>query len=253
METLADLVERGRQREGRAIDAVERTAAYTHREFSTNAWKAGNLLRHYGVRPGAEMGVVVGPKDPGPDDEPGWLGTAAAPLLAILGGASAGAVVEVGPDPGTPVGSRALVLPDGWLDRYEAAPGCSRLAYGGPPTDADVAHFERELWSENPVAPPEPVAADDPVLRIDGETYTHEDVLSLADPVAREYDLAAGATVALDAGLSIGAIAAGVVAPLSVGATVLIGGARTDTEDVAYVVRRGGDGPGVVDPAAVTD
>ncbi len=252
MDTLAEVVAAGRDREGTILDAPERTADYTYHEFSTNAWKAGNLLRHYGVRPGARLAVVVGPKEPTPADEAGRLGTAGDPLLALLGGAALGAVVDLTPT--QPVDARAVVLPNAWLDRYEVEPGCSRVAYGGPPETAGVAHFERELWSENPIAPPDPVAADEPLLSLDGATYTHADVLGAAQPLCEEYALSPGDRVAIDASLQTpGAVAAGIVAPLLGGATILLGTPSSLDDDVRYVVGDSEEwGERAVDPTAVS-
>lgn len=231
MDTLAAVVAAGRDREGPVVTAPDRSAPYTYREFATNAWKAGNLLRHYGVRPGADLAVVLGPKDPEDSDEVGRLGSAGDPLLAVLGGAALGAVVDL--TPAEPVDARALVAPDAWLDRYNVEPGCSRLAYGGPPEAADVAHFERELWSENPIEPPDPVEPGDDVLRVDGQTVTHEQLLATAEDTASAYDLTSGDSVAITGRLdSTDAIAAGVVAPLSVGATIVLG----ENSEATYVV-----------------
>jgi hypothetical protein len=255
METLPALLARGRERDGSVLDAPGRGAPYSYREFCTNAWKAGNLLRHYGVRPEGTVALVVGPKAPGPDDEPGTLGTAAAPLLGLFGGGAVGATVDV--TPATPVEARALVAPNAWLDSYGTEPGCSRLAYGGPPEAADVAHFERDLWSENPVEPPEAVDPGDAVFRSDGGEFTHRELTDAAATVADRRGLVAGDSVGLDAPLtSPGALVAGVLAPLSVGATVRPGVTGETTDDpLAYVVRSTGraDGPTgtVVDPASV--
>jgi len=250
METLADIVAAGRDREGAVLTASGRSTPYTYGEFSTNAWKAGNLLRHYGVRPDARLALVVGPKDPGEADVPGRLGTAADPLLALLGAASLGATVDVTPT--EPVDARAIVLPDAWLDRYEVAPGCSRLAYGGPPEESGVAHFERELWSENPIEPPDPVGPEDPVFSVEGTTYTHERLLAAGQSLAEEHGLTAEGSVGLDASLnSPGAVAAGVVAPLAVGATIRVGDGVAVDGEAAYIVRDGGTGDGVVDPETV--
>ena len=244
METLVDIVAAGRDREGPALDAPERNAPYTYGEFSTNCWKAGNLLRHYGVRGGARMALVVGPKHPEDDDEPGWLGTAADPLLALLGGGCLGATVVISPP--EPVDARAFVCPDAWLDRYEIEPGCSRLAYGGPPETTGVAHFERELWSENPIEPPDPVTPDDVVLDIDGETTTQGELVAAGESVAANQGLASGDRVAVDTPLSsAGAIAAAVVAPLSVGATIVPSDAAG--ECVYTVTESDASGP-TVDP-----
>ena len=259
--TLKELVADAKDREGTVLDAAERSAPYSYREFATNCFKAGNLLGHYGVHPGAAVTVAVGPKeapgDSGADDGEtsdgetsdggsgedaiGFLG-AAEPLLAILGGASVGATVDV--RPAEPVESRALVAP-AWRSS-ETVPRCSTLAYGGPPEDPAVAHFEAELWSENPTAPPEPVAATDPALRADGESYSHETLLAVAGDVVADHGLDDTSQVMLSASLTDpGALVAGVLAPLSVGATVVLpdgaddGGQTEGTEPALWVVADG--------------
>lgn len=248
METLADLVAAGRDREGAVVNAPERNAPYTYGEFSTNAWKAGNLLRHYGVRAGARLGVIVGPKHPTPGDEPGWLGTAPDPLLAVLGGACLGARVVLSPP--QPIDARAFVCPDAWLDDYEVQPGCSRIAYGGPPEGTGVAHFERELWSENPIEPPDLVSADEPFLDIDGTATTQGTLVTAGKSVAETHGLGSDDRIYLDAPLSsAGAIAAGVVAPLTVGATIVVGDGVA-AENICYTVTHDG-GESTVDPGSV--
>jgi len=264
MDTLVDVLAEGRGREGVAFEAPGRRTPTTHREFATNAWKAGNLLRHYGVRPGSRVAVVVGPKEADSGTDPGRLGSAPDPLLGLLGGAAAGATVDVTPD--SPVEARALVAPAPWLDRYEVAPGCSVLAYGGPPERPEVAHFERERWSENPTEPPGTVAADDPVLRVDGSEYSHAELLDAARGIIGEHTLGAGDSVAVDAPLtSAGAVVAAVIAPLIVGATVrpVGGGSGRSATDAVYTVSEGTDSAAsagtnddtgtVVDPSAVID
>lgn len=235
METLAAVVAAGRDRDGTVVTAPDRTADYTYREFATNAWKAGNLFRHYGLRPGATLAVIAGPKEPEDAAEPGWLGSAADPLLAFLGGACVGAVVDF--DPPQPIDARAIALPDAWLDRYDIEPGCSQVAYGGPPERSGVAHFERELWSENPTQPPDSPDADDSLLRVDAREYSHAELLAAAQALVDEFGLTAGDTIAINAPLTTaGAVVAGVVAPLLVGATILLRTPESLPEDVVYVV-----------------
>jgi hypothetical protein len=273
METIADLVATAEDREGTVIDAPDRAVAYSYPEFAANSFRAGNLLGHYGVHPGSTVTVAVGPKEqPRKAAGDGLSGVpdAAESLLAILGGGSIGAVVDVTPDP--PIDSRALVAP-AWWD-CETTPRCSHLAYGGPPTEATVAHFEAELWSENAVRPPETVDAAAPALRADGETDTHEELLSTATAVIEEFGLDGSSRVALSAPLTEpGAIVAGVLAPIAAGATILLPETQTtgqpgekrvsrdDGADLRVVERRGegggenggedGDGA-VVRAAAVT-
>ncbi|GGN85868.1 hypothetical protein [Haloarcula pellucida] len=228
MQVLGDLVADGRGRDGPLFTAPERTAPYSYRDFCTNAWKGGNLMRHYGVRKGTRVAVVAGPKNPVDGDEPGYLGTAPDPLLAVLAAMLDGAIVDV--DPPGAVDATALVAPAAWLDRYELGPGTKALAYGGPSDDPTVAQFERELWSENPLQPPGDVAPDDPALA--GErTYTHGDLLAASERVVAENDLSDETTVALRAPVTTaGAIVAGLLAPMQAGATVLLG---DDDADVA--------------------
>jgi len=266
METIADLVATAGRREGTVIDAPDRAVAYSYPEFAANSFRAGNLLGHYGVHPGSTVTVGVGPKEnSGGAAGDGLSGVpdAAEPLLAILGGGSIGAVVDVTPDP--PIDSRALVGP-AWWD-CEITPRCSQLAYGGPPTEATVAHFEAELWSENAVRPPETVDAAAQALRADGETYTHEELVSTATALIGEYGLDESSRVALSVPLTgPGAIVAGVLAPIAAGATILLPGTQTTGEpgeerasrdegvDLRVVEHRregGGENGGVDDDGAV--
>jgi hypothetical protein len=217
METLKDLVAAGRERDGTALDVAGRPAPYSYDKFCTNAWKAGNLLGHYGVHSLGELAVVVGPKS---GDGPVGTVDAAEPLLALLGGTLLGATVDV--RPASPVETRTIVTPAG-VTGYEIPPECTHLAYGGPPEEPSVIHFEREAWSENPIEPPEPVASDDGALRADGVTYTHESVLDGVTAVVEQFDLDSDDRVVLAADATEpGALVAGVLAPLSVGATVQI-------------------------------
>ena len=221
-DTLKAVVAAGRQREGTALDVRSRPVPYSYHDLCTNVWKAGNLLGHYGVHGIGELAVVVGPKDEESDapvtHQTGRLDSAEA-LLAIFGGAIIGAVVDL--TPVEPVDAPALVAPA--HATIETAPGCSRLAYGGPPTDPAVSHFERELWSENPIEPPETVSPEDDALRTEGHTWTHEQLLSVAADVVEEYSLDATTRVVLESRITEpGGFVAGILAPLAVGATVVV-------------------------------
>jgi len=83
-------------------------------------------------------------------------------VLAFLGTASLGGVARF--DPPASIDARAVVAPVEGIDAFELPPGGTHVAYGDPPDDPDVAHFERDVWSENPTLAPADVAADDPVL-----------------------------------------------------------------------------------------
>jgi hypothetical protein len=245
METLADLVAAGRERDGTAVEVAGRTTPYSYRELCTNVWKAANLLGHYGVHPGGDVAVIPGPKEAASDDWPEQRGLvdSADPLLAILGGTLPGATVTT--TPAQPVQSRALVLPAGWWAHCETTPRCSALAYGGPPEDPQLAHFEAELWSENPTQPPEQVDPETPALRADGQTHSHGALLAAATTVTDRYGLDESSRVGLTATLDApAALVAGVLAPLSVGATVVLAPdpAVLDSEDATLVVADDTDG-----------
>lgn len=235
MQTIEDLVADARERDGTLFESSGRATGYSYGEVATNVWKAGNLLRHYGVRPGERVAVVVGPKAPDEADEPGWLGDAPAPVLAALGAAVDGAVVDL--DPPGAVDATVLVSPDAWLDRYVPGPGTKPIAYGGPPEDPVVAHFEREAWSENPLAPPGAVGPEDPLLAAD-RSYSHGELLAASRRVVADADLTADDRVAIRSPIGHpGTVVAGLFAPMRVGATILLG------DDVEGTLAVGGDGP----------
>ncbi|MDS0281257.1 hypothetical protein [Haloarcula onubensis] len=250
MQVLSELVATGREREGVLFTSPHRSAPYSYRDFCTNVWKGGNLMRHYGVREGMAVAVVVGPKNPTAGDEPGYLRDCPDGLLAILAATLDGAVADLAPGP--EVDATALVAPAAWLDRYELAPGTKAIAYGGPSDDPTVAGFERELWSENPLQPPGERAPDDPALRDADGSYTHGEVLAASERVVEEYDVDAETTLAFRASVtSAGAVVAGLLAPLRAGATVRFGDSAAS--DVA-VAGQGDDVPEkrVVRPDAIS-
>ncbi len=236
MQVLGDLVAQARDRDGVLFRSPERSTPYSYSDFATNAWKGGNLLRHYGVRHGTRVAVVVGPKEPTDEDQLGYLRDGPDALLAFLAAALDGAVVDM--DPPNAVDATALVAPAAWLDRYTQGPGTKGLAYGGPVDDPTIAQFERELWSENPLQPPGEVAPEDNVLAAD-RTYTHGELMAESGRVVADYDIGAETTVALRAPMTTaGAIIAGLLAPMRAGATVVFGG--DETGDIAVA---DGDAP----------
>ena len=239
MDTIAALVGAGRERAGVAIDAADRSAPYSYQEFCTNVWKAGNLLGHYS-HPGGSVAVVPGRKRA--DSEPEGSGgggngsvrqagsgrkgsiDSADPVLAALGGTLLGTTVTLTPE--TPVVADALVRPAGaaWREGSPARAGCTVLAYGGPPEPSSVEHFEAALWSENPIEPPESVEPETPAMRVGGETHSHGELLDGAATAVDRHSLDAESRVLLAGDLrDPGVLVAGVLAPLSVGATVVLG------------------------------
>jgi hypothetical protein len=130
---------------------------------------------------------------------------------------------------------------------FDPEPGTTVLAYGGDVDDPTVAAFERETWSENPTMPPDTVDPDASTLTTAEGSFSHRELLAGAADVVAEYDLDSEDEVALRASLSDpAAVAAGVLAPLLAGGTILLDRDATGTVTV-------GDGPEArnVDIAAV--
>jgi len=231
MQTIGDLVADARGRDAPLFRPAERSAPFTYEEFCTNVWKVGNFLSHYGVREGARVAIVAGPSEPDPDDEPGWIDESPQALQAFLGAAIDGAVVDL--DPVGVVDATVLVAPADWIREYEWGPGLKPIAYGGPPDDPRIAHFEGESWSENPTRPPGQFGPGDSVLAAD-ELYSHGDLLAASRRVVADYDLSWDDRVALRAPVrDPGTLVAGLLAPMSVGASVLVGDGETGTVAVA--------------------
>ena len=237
MDVLGDLVARSRRSGDAALLAPALGRTYDYRRLCTNAWKVGNYLRHLGVRTGRGVALVG-------DDRPEVV-------LSLYGAALLGATVSVDPPPERPVDARALVTPADRVGAYEVAPGTQRVAYGDPPDDPSVAYFERDVWSENPTEPPDRVAPDDVLLSTtDGREYTHAAVLSAARRVVDEWGLAAADSVAVRAPLSRpGTVAAGLVAPILAGGSILLPGGGA-VGDVAVSDGNVSESR-VVDPASV--
>lgn len=221
-ETVAGLVAPGVTEFGerpalRSAGDPERT--YDYDRLRTEAHKTGNLLSHQGVRDGRRVGLA---DDPVPEV-----------VLTLLGAALTGAVVRFDPPGG--FDGRAVVVPVGRVADFDLPPGGKRIAYGGAPADPAVVHFEEEMWSENPTFPPPAAAPTDPLLSTGEDTVSHGEALATARDTADRHGIDGDATVAVRASLvDPGVVAAGVVAPLFAGATVLLpGDAAVGTHAVA--------------------
>jgi hypothetical protein len=237
MDTLGDLVGRDRRSDAIALrtDATDRAMSY--HDFCTTAWKAGNFLRYLGVRTDDRIAVS-------PDLRP-------EPILALFGAALLGARTQFGiddPPAGGDTQARVTVAP---VEREStlSVPDESRLlVYGGVPEQSRTAHWEADVWSENPAFPPTTVESNSTVLEVVDRTDSHESLLAAARAVIEKYGLAAGSTVAVrDELRTPGTVAAGVLAPLLSGATAVF----PDDETVCDVAVGPGPESVVVDPQAV--
>lgn len=219
MDTLGDLLAGETRTEALAVRAAgDPVVEYTYEDFVTTAWKTGNFFRGRGVHEGATVAVA--------DD------AAVPPLLALFGAAQLGAVVEFGGPRETD--ATLVVAPGGDVRKYETGPGTTLVAYHDGPDEPAVAAFGRSVWSENPIAPPEEIAPEAPALRTADRELSQERLLAAAAGAAELLDLSAEDAVAVRAPLTHpGTVAAGVLAPLSVGASVLFPGEDTGDGDAA--------------------
>lgn len=231
---LGDVVSRDRRAPSPALRADAPGRSYSYHDFVTTSYKAGNVLRYLGVRGGDRVEIEP---DPLPE-----------PVLTFYGAAQLGAVVSF--DPGGSETPRATVVPQSREPAFAPEPGSKLAVYGGPPENPTTTHWEKEVWSENPAVHPASVSPSDALLDAD-RTYTHADVLSAAANAVGVADIEPGDDVVVRASLSDpGVVAAGVVAPLLVGATI-----RFPDDDTVGDVRVGGDGPERrrIDPRTVFD
>lgn len=213
MDVLGGLVARDRRSETIALRRAARAGSYSYEKLCTNCWKAGNLLRHYGVRSGMDVTVAVPTSGPVPQVATGLFGTALLGASAVV--ASADAVLD-----GQRVESTALLAPGDVAGRVATAAGCSVLGYGDAPTQATVAHYDRELWSENPTEPPGDADPDATALVADGDAYTHRELLDWTRDVRQQRGYDADTTIDAGAWTTPASLVETLLAPLSAGATV---------------------------------
>lgn len=207
---LGDCVSRERRSDRPALRHPGSGRAYDWRRFCTTAWKVGNYLRNEGVREGAVVGVAA---DRVPE-----------PVLTLLGASMLGATVWFDPPRTGEQGAlKALVVPTADVDGYDYPAGTRYVAYGAEPADPSYAYFEREVWSENPTAPPDVVRPETDLLAAEGRTVSHGAVMDAARGVDEELGLGADDTVAVRGPLTHpGVVAAGIAAPLLAGGEILL-------------------------------
>jgi acyl-CoA synthetase (AMP-forming)/AMP-acid ligase II len=238
MRVLGDIVARDRRSDEVALRVDATGREFSYRDFCTTAWKAGHALSHCGVHAGARVAL---------DPEP-----APQPLLTLFGAACLGARVTFD----TAAESRAVLVPAAREGEVARRPERKVVVYGDAPDDPGIVHWERTVWSENPVRPPGERDPDEAVLDseeprsassrtqsddADAATYTHREVLAAATSVADATGIDSGTSVALQAPLTDPrAVVAGVVAPLAAGGTVVLPDGATDA-DADVVVGADGD------------
>ncbi|WP_440771174.1 hypothetical protein [Natronorubrum sp. DTA28] len=220
-ETVDDLLTRDLRDDRTAlVDA-------TGREFDTHwlcttSWKAGNFLRHAGVRRDVTVGIV---------------GEGPLPLLAFFGTTLLEGTTQFEPptDLADADDFRALVAPVAALESgdYALPRGAQRVGYGQQPEEPDIHHFDAGVWSENPAFPPLDVDPETVLLTDGARDVSHEDALEAASEIGESYGLEAGDRVVVRESLADPrAVIAGVLAPmLADGVIVLTGDADETTAE----------------------
>ncbi|WP_123621120.1 AMP-binding protein [Halorubrum sp. CSM-61] len=216
MDVVGDLLARDRRSRETALvtaDGRERT----YRDLITNAYKAANVLRYLGAREGSTVAV---------EPTPGFHTT-----LAFLGAAGLGAPVRFDPPAGIERGDRVVLVGVADESTVEPAPGTKLVAFGGPPDRPETTHWEQELWSENPAMPPSDVGPETTAALGSTREFSHRDLCSLAEVAVEATEMDEGTRVVLRRPFSDPpALAAGLVAPLSVGGTAVLAPPNTDRD-----------------------
>jgi len=242
---IGDLVAPSRRSENLAYRvAGDRARSHSYDSVCATTWKTANLLRLYGIHEGSTVGVVDAPKHPDFDPETQRHRAGETPIpevvFTFLGAALLGATVRF--DPPRDLEADALVGPAAWMDAYESGPTCTSIAYGGPPADPSTVHFETEVWSETPITPPETVEPDVSILATADHEYDHRTLLRAGEAFVDQETLTAEDSVAVAGPFSEpGTVVGGVLAPLLVGGTMVVGRANE-------TVRIGEDG---IDPGSI--
>jgi len=215
------------------VDATGRE--FDHHWLCTTAWKAGNFLRHAGVRKGVTVGVV---------------GDGPLPLLACFGTALLEGTTRFEPptDLADEDDFRALVAPVRDLESgsYDLPRGAQRVGYGAKPEEPDIHHFDAGVWSENPAFPPLDIDPETAILTDGERTVSHGTVLEAAGSVIERYGLETGDRVVVRESLADPrVVAAGVLAPMLADGVIVLTGdeAETSTERGEYGISTGTEVP----------
>jgi len=119
--------------------------------------------------------------------------------------------------------SRQILAPVADESALEVDPGTNFAVFGGSPDRPETTHWEAELWSENPGTPPSAVTPDDPAIRAGDDEISHRDLLAVAADLVVDYGMDGDTRLVVrETFTGVEAVAAGVIAPLSCGGTVVL-------------------------------
>lgn len=202
MDVVGDIVS-GRSSRRPAIRAPGRV--YSHHDLYTSTAQARNLLEYLGASGGAHVEIE-------PELRPETV-------IAFFGATGLGAIADL-----TPTGDAPVVVTR--ADRepeYDLDPGRKLVVYDGVPPGPEQFEWELDVWSQSP----EPsadlnVARGDAALATADRTYSHGDLLDAAERLVDEHEMTEDTEVAVRAPIgNPGTVAAGVVAPIMAGGTIL--------------------------------
>ncbi|MEF8779729.1 MAG: acetyl-CoA synthetase [Haloferacaceae archaeon] len=227
---VGDLFPRDRRGPGPALRDSRRGRTYSYRDLITTAYKACNVLRYLGVAGGSLVEIEP---DPAPQ-----------PIFTFFGAALLGASASFSPRvaPGPDAAPAAVIVPVGREGAFDLPPGTQLATYGGEPADPRTTHWEAEAWSENPTIPPYDVDTGDVLLSGADGVVTHGAALTAATTAVETMKLASGDRVGVRDPLGgPRLLAAGLLAPIAVGATVVLPGDDGEPPPSVDVAVQGGD------------
>ncbi|MGM0604873.1 MAG: acetyl-CoA synthetase [Halobacteriota archaeon] len=216
METVPEVLDRDRRNSTAAVECPTLDRVMSYHDFITTAYKSGNVLRYLGVGPGAVVAI-----DPRLTPEA---------LLAFFGAAQLGAIATFDP---TASDARVVLVPVDRESELDPGPQTRLAVYGGVPKSPQTTHWEASVWSENPAFPSTTISPDAAVLRRRDRELTHRQVGAAAESIVETYALGSGDAVVFESALTDPrTVAAGVLAPLSIGATAVCGRTADVDDDV---------------------
>lgn len=211
IEVLGDLVTRDREPLDPETLALRNDGStggrYTYADFARTARKTGNYLAHHHIGPGRPVGVAGDPRPPA--------------VLTLFGAALLGGAIRF--EPPASADQPCLVAPTERLAEWRVSPGTARVGYGGESTDPDVRQFERVVTSENPGFPRTTVDPETQILHTPDGSISHASLLAAARRARDGASMDSYTDIVIRSRFEdAGVVAAGILAPLLTGATMVL-------------------------------
>lgn len=198
---------------------------YSHHDLYVSAHRVESFLSYLGVE-----GDYV---DVYPELAP-------EPILTFFAAAYSGAVTDFDPPSED---AQAVLVPVDKEDEIDQRSGLKIIAYGGDSAREGTYRWNPDLFVASTASGHVHPARSDTALRVEGQEYSHGEILDAAERIADEYDIDEETEVAVRAPIgNPGTITAGIVAPLMKGGSVLL-----ETDDLGDI----GVGEKVNDPVGI--